>query len=32
MDYIYIIVENGKPYPNAYTNYKLALKAVKKNI
>jgi hypothetical protein len=29
MDYVYIIVENGKPYPNGYTNYKLALKAVK---
>ena len=29
MEYIYIIVENGEEYPDAYTNYKSAVKAVK---
>lgn len=29
MDFIYIIVENGEPYPNAYKNYKSAISGVK---
>jgi hypothetical protein len=29
MEYIYIIVENGEAYPNAYKNYKFAVNAVK---
>ena len=29
MDFIYIIVENGSPYPMAYKTYKLAVDAVK---
>jgi hypothetical protein len=29
MEYIYIIVENGEPYPNAYKNYKSAISGVK---
>jgi len=30
MEYIYIIVENGEPYPVSYKSYKLAIEAVKK--
>ena len=30
MEYIYIIVENGEPYPVSFKNYKSAVKAVKK--
>ena len=29
MEYIYIIVENGEPYPVSFKNYKSAVKAVK---
>jgi len=29
MEYIYIVVENGEEYPDAYKNYKSAVKAVK---
>jgi len=29
MEYIYIVVENGKPYPVSFKNYKSAVKAVK---
>ena len=29
MEYIYIIIENGYPYPEAYKNYKSTIKAVK---
>lgn len=29
MEYIYIVVENGEAYPNAYKNYKSAVKVVK---
>jgi len=29
MEYIYIIVENGEEYPDAYKNYKSAVNAVK---
>jgi len=29
MEYIYIVVENGEEYPDAYKNYKCAVKAVK---
>ena len=29
MEYIYIVVENGEEYPDAYINYKSAVKAVK---
>ena len=29
MESIYIIIENGEPYPNAYHNYKSAVDAVK---
>ena len=29
MEYIYIVVENGKPYPVAFKNYKSAVKAVR---
>jgi hypothetical protein len=31
MEFIYIIVENGDAYPNAYKNYKSAVNAVKEN-
>jgi len=30
MEYIYIVVENGEPYPLSFKNYKLAVEAVKK--
>ena len=30
MEYIYIVVENGQPYPVSFKNYKSAVKAVKK--
>ena len=30
MEYIYIIVENGEPYPASYKDYKSAVDAVKK--
>ena len=29
MEYIYIIVENGEPYPVSFKNYKSAVKAVR---
>ena len=29
MEYIYIVVENGEPYPLSFKNYKSAVKAVK---
>ena len=29
MEYIYIVVENGNPYPMAYKTYKLAVDSVK---
>jgi hypothetical protein len=29
MEYIYIVVENGEAYPNAYKNYKSAADSVK---
>lgn len=29
MEYIYIIVENGEPYPVSFKNYKSAVEAVK---
>jgi hypothetical protein len=29
MEYIYIVVENGEPYPISYKNYKLAVDSVK---
>jgi len=29
MEYIYIVVENGEAYPNAYKNYKSAVDSVK---
>ena len=28
MPFIYIIVENGEPYPNSYTSYETALKVI----
>jgi hypothetical protein len=29
MNFVYIIIENGEPYPNAYTTYKSAVNQVK---
>jgi hypothetical protein len=29
MEYIYIVVENGEPYPVSFKNYKSAVKAVR---
>jgi hypothetical protein len=30
MEYIYVIVENGEPYPIVFKSYKVAISAVKK--